>query len=242
MKQQILILVFLGLFVSNINGQTIDSINNHPPTIKDVAIKLGHRFSFVKKFNFIIGMGTNSINQGDFSNISGDDLEPSFAIVGLGYKFSSKFSVGAAYLNNLGNSKGSYTDKSGTKIYFEGDNIDDQKEDIDETQDEENEDMDTEDDMDNTEIGNEAIPVVLTINYKFSDKFPMFLQAAGGYSFGQNKPVYSALLGYNQKIFKGLGVYAGIRYSNAQVKIPSDATNISPFDGMKFEIGSTCNF
>ena len=244
MKKQILILVFLGLFLSNSNGQVTDKISTHPPTFKDLALKMGENFTFVKNFNFIVGAGTNSIHQSDFSNFVGDDLEPSFAVAGLGYKINSKFSVGIAYLNNIGNSKGSYIDKSGTKVYFEGDNINEQKDDIDDQKDDEKEDMDKEEDMNTMNEGNEneTIPIVLTFNYKFSDKFPMFIQGAGGYSIGQNKPVYSAMLGYNQKIFRGLGIYAGIRYSSAGVKIPSDATNISSFDGIKFEIGSTCNF
>jgi len=105
-----------------------------------------------------------------------------------------------------------------------------------------NDDGDDEDQNDNNQFESESLAVMLTLNYKFSNKVPIFLHAAGGYSFATSKPAYSVMLGYNQVILKGLGIYAGIRYSDSFFDAPEGATNISPSDGIKIELGASLNF
>ncbi len=81
-----------------------------------------------------------------------------------------------------------------------------------------------------------------SITFKFSKKVPFFVQAAGGYSFGSNAPAYSAMIGYNQKIFKGLGIIGGIRFSDVLHQKPVDAVNMAPSSGIRAELGLSWNF
>jgi hypothetical protein len=80
------------------------------------------------------------------------------------------------------------------------------------------------------------------ITFKFSEKIPFFVQTAGGYSFSGNAPAYSAMIGYNQKIFAGLGIIGGVRFSDVLYKKPADAVKVTPSAGFKAELGLSWNF
>ncbi len=69
-------------------------------------------------------------------------------------------------------------------------------------------------------------------------KMPFFLQAGGGFAFRSGSPVYSAMAGYKQKIFAGLGIRAGIRYSGFVTK--NDYA--SKACGVKAELGLGWSF
>ena len=69
-------------------------------------------------------------------------------------------------------------------------------------------------------------------------KFPFFIQAATGYSFSSQNPAYSMMVGYNQKLIAGLGIMAGVRYSN----LISAKNYVTKTGGVKAELGLSWNF
>ncbi|MBI1226624.1 MAG: hypothetical protein GC192_15430 [Bacteroidetes bacterium] len=69
-------------------------------------------------------------------------------------------------------------------------------------------------------------------------KLPFFVQAATGYSFGSQAPAYSVMAGYNQKLFAGIGIMAGVRYSD----VISSKNYVSKSGGIKAELGLNWNF
>ena len=96
-------------------------------------------------------------------------------------------------------------------------------------------------DDDGEECDSELDAAMGTITYKLSQQIPVFVQLAAGYSAGQNAPAYSALIGYHQTIFAGLGITGGIRFSEVLSKIPADAVDFSR-SGFKAELGIHWNF
>ena len=89
---------------------------------------------------------------------------------------------------------------------------------------------------------NLEITLMGIFTYKISEKVPFFVQAAAGYSFGSKAPAISAMIGYNQKIFKGLGIIGGIRYSDILRSKPADAVSMAPSSGIRAELGLSLNF
>lgn len=232
---------------------------NVPGTTDTIASLEKSTTPFYKRFSIMGGVGSNSINYNDFSNSSGEDfLEPTLSSIALSYKFTRKFSMGISYMDNIGNSKAGYLNKDGVYEFLsdqndqlgdemesdEDDNGNDEGEEGDDDEGEEDDagNDDNGEDGNNNQFENESMAVMLTANYKFSNKVPFFIHAAGGYSFAHMKPAYSVMLGYNQVIFKGLGIYAGVRYSDSSFDTPTGATDISPSDGFKVELGVSYNF
>ena len=80
------------------------------------------------------------------------------------------------------------------------------------------------------------------VTFKLSEKLPFFVQAAAGYSFGSKAPAYTAMIGYNQKIFAGFGIMAGVRYSDVLHQLPVGAESVVSPAGLKVELGASWNF
>ena len=104
-------------------------------------------------------------------------------------------------------------------------------------------DMDDPDDIDDydhcdDDFG-ENIMGILT--YRLSDQVPFFVRAAAGYSFNSRSPAYSFMFGYNQKLFGGLALTAGIRYNDI-ISLSSTPNFVSPVGGVKGELGLSLSF
>ncbi len=176
----------------------------------------------------------------------------SLSDLNISYKMTSRFSFGISTMNNLGNCRSGYVNGEGAVVAFHSDDDDDDDEfhddddeyeiddddDEEEFEEEDGDDDDDDDDCDEAELDN----LLGTVTFKISEKFPFFIQAAGGYSFGNNAPVYSTMIGYNQRIFAGLGIVGGIRFSDVLYKKPADAVSLTPSNGFKAELGLSWNF
>lgn len=178
------------------------------------------------QLSFTTSIGTPSFAINNFGAVSGKTLgQISVAELNLSWKISDKMSLGLSGMGALGNCSEGYYNAEGKFVELEDDD------DMDEIEDE-NEDGECEDDLTN---------VLATFTYKFSDRIPIFIQAAAGYSVDKNAPAYSAMVGYYQKIFSELGITAGFRFSDVLQKKPSDAVNFTT-KGLKAELGVSWNF
>lgn len=233
MKQLFLLLLLVGA----LGLQAQDNLPVGEPTDgKSPFLQLSPKAStLLNRFSLSATVGTPSFAFSELNSLNLKKItQVNLAAVNLSYKMNKRFSFGISGLNNLGNYISGYYDAEGKLVTFEHDDDDDDYED------EEEDDMDDDDDedCDDDEIGN----LMGNVTVKLSDKFPIFVQAAGGYAFGQKVPTYSAMIGYNQKLFAGFGILAGIRYSDVIRQKPAGATGLSPSNGLKAELGLSWNF
>ena len=148
--------------------------------------------------------------------------------VSLQYKASERFSFGIGFLGSL-MCDDNYYDAEGNIVENEDDDYDD---------DDDDEYEDDDDDECEDEFGENLMGL---FSYKMSDRLPLFLQLGGGYSFNTETPIYSIMLGYNQKIFYNFGLLVGIRYSDA-IDTGNMKDFVAPVGGLKAELGLSWNF
>ena len=160
-----------------------------------------------------------------------------FSELNISYKLNRRFSFGVSMMRNLGNCSTTFTTAEGQVFKFDGDD-DDEYDEYDDDDDHDEYDDDDDDDCGEDEFGN----LMATVKYTVSDKFPVFVEAAVGYSLNNSVPVYTTLVGYNQKIVAGVGIVVGVRYSDILYKMPIDAVSMSSSHGFKAELGLTWNF
>lgn len=229
--KNVLLLTFLVLGFG-LQAQDVGNINS---ASKGKLLKLSPKMmNTLNKFSVTASMGTPSFSTKEIGNLNFKKLSNvSISELNLAYKVNNRISIGIGMVGNLGNCNSGYTTAEGTFMPFHSDDDDD-----DDHDDDDDDDDYDDDECDDDELGN----LMGNITYKLSDKFPLFIQASGGYAFGSNAPAYSAMIGYNQKIFAGIGIIAGIRYSDVLYKKPVDAISVTPSHGLKAEIGLSWNF
>jgi len=171
---------------------------------------------------FSASAGSGSINNNQFSNVALGELNISYRL--------NNISVGVSTMGNLSGCTTGYTNAEGEFV-----SMDD--EDVDMDDDGEDSDDGENDDCDADEISN----VMATVSYKLSDKVPVFVQFAGGYSFDSSAPAISVFVGYNQELFSRLGIVGGFRASNVFIAKPIDAVNFSSYN-FRAELGLSWNF
>lgn len=168
---------------------------------------------------------------GNFSHLASITLGE----LSVNYKANPRFSFGIGTIGSL-ICGGSYYNSEGVLISGDDDDDDDESDDDD--------DMDEDDDMDDDGCDDEfdlGDNLMSNFTYILSEKIPFFLQLGAGYSLKADTPVYSVLAGYNQKLFAGIGIRAGIRYSDI-VKLANTRNYASPTGGVKAELGLSWNF
>ena len=197
--------------------------------------------TLLHKFSVTATAGT-----GYYHNRFADLGKLSLGELNLQYKVSPLFSFGIGIMGAIQNDL-SYFNSEGVLVLGcndDGDNDGDEIEageiddpnDLDDIQ-EENEDggQNDCDDEGEFEFGDNLMG---NFNFHLPGKLPFFLQAATGYSFNSQSPAYSVMAGYNQKLFTGFGLLAGISYSD----IISSKNFVSKTGGIKAELGLSWNF
>ncbi len=223
--KNVILLLFLFL------GFGLHAQNENSEKLIKLSPKLKNTFA---KFSVVATAGTPSFSTTEISTLNLKKVSSlSLADLNISYKMNDRLSFGVSVLGKLGNCSSGYYNQEGGFVAFVHDDDDD---DDDEYDDDEYDDDDECDDDD--EMGN----LLGSITYKFSEKFPLFVQAAGGYSFESKAPAYSLLLGYNQKLVAGLGIVGGIRFSDILYKKPIDAKSVTNSSGLKAELGLSWNF
>ena len=179
----------------------------------------------MEMFSFTISAGSGSLNNSNFSNVTLGELN-------ISYKHTDRISFGFATMGDLSGCPIGYTNSEGNYVTYDNDN-----DDADDVDDDEIEGEDDGEDCDADELSN----IMATATYHLSDKVPVFIEAAAGYSFASNAPAISAYVGYNQKIITKLGILGGVRFSNVFIQKPADAVQFSSFN-IRLEVGATWNF
>lgn len=181
--------------------------------------------------------GTPSFGTKDMSQVNLKKLgNLSLGSLNVSYKMNPRLSFGVSTMGTLANPKsGYYNAKDEFFSYCDDDDIDDDLDDIDDLDDLDDDDEDCDDD----EFGQNILG---TVSWKLSNKIPFFIQGGAGYVFSSNAPTYTAMLGYNQKIFAGFGIMAGVRFSDVLYKKPSSAVSTISAASFKAEFGLSWNF
>ncbi len=159
----------------------------------------------------------------------GNSFGAGIAEAGAAFNLNSNILVGFSAMGGLGSCADGYYNSEGVFVELHEDKDEDDPED------------DNEDDENEHCESDELEALMGTFTYKFSEKIPVFVQIAAGYSTDQNAPAYTALLGYHQNIFSQLSVSGGIRFSEILSKLPADAVEMSR-SGFKAELGLHWNF
>lgn len=191
----------------------------------------------LNRFSVTATLGTPSFSSTELKTLNFNKLsQVSLGDLNISYKMNSRMSFGIGTMGSLGNGASGYynAENNFTSFCDDDDDHDDDLDDMDDIDDE-----DDDEDCDDDEIGQNLMG---SATYKLSNKFPLFFQAAGGYSFSDKAPVYTAMLGYNQKIFAGFGIMAGIRFSDVLHQKPADAVKLVSPGGFKAELGLSWNF
>lgn len=185
------------------------------------------------RFSITATAGTSGLDVSNLSNISTNQLtEIGLSEMTIAYKVNPRFSLGVSTMNNLSNGNAGYYDAENQFFSFcdDDDDLDD---------DDDGEDHDDDDDECDDDFGGNLLG---SATFKLSEKLPFFIQAAGGYSLNANAPVYTAKIGYAQKIVAGFGVSAGIRFSDVLYNKPATAVTTTNSSALKAELGINWNF
>ena len=213
-------LLFMLLLFANL---TLFAQQNSTDVVE--ASKSSKFTNFLTNFSVTATAASPSVN---FKEMSNSTLKKSHGIsmgeLNIMYKLNSRISFGIGTIGSLGLCNSGYYNAEGAFVPFTYDDDDDNEQD---------------DDDGCGEFGDNLMG---TFTYKISEKVPFFVQAAAGYSFGSNAPAYSAMIGYNQKIYKGLGIVGGIRYSDVLHQKPAEAVSMAPSSGIRAELGLSLNF
>lgn len=200
--------------------------------------KSGKLINTLNKFSVTATAGTNSFATSDLKNLTLNRLsDVSLGQLTVAYKMNSRFSFGISTMGNLSNAKSGYFNAENQFFSYCEDDDDDDDDDHDELDDDEMDDDDEECD-DDDEVSN----LMGTVTFKLSEKLPFFVQAGAGYTFAGGAPTYTTMIGYNQKIIAGVGIMAGIRYSDVLRQKPADAIRTISGAGLKAELGLSWNF
>lgn len=227
-KSFLLLFLFLGL---GLQAQDITKAN------APEKAKLLKLVNSLNKFSFTATTGTPSFSTKELNSLNLNKISSvSLADLNISYKMNSRFSFGISMMGNLGNCTSGFYNQEGAFTTFGDDDDEDDDDEIDDDDDEIDDDDD--DECDDDDLGN----LMGSATFKLSDKFPLFVQASGGYSFGNNAPAYTAMIGYHQKIFAGFGILGGIRFSDVLYKKPADAVSVTSSSGFKAELGLSWNF
>ena len=198
--------------------------------------------NFLTNFSVTATAASPSVN---FKEMSNSTLKKSHGIsmgeLNIMYKLNSRISFGIGTVGSLGLCNSGYYNAEGAFVPFTYDD-DDNEQDDDDDDEPNDDDDDNEQEDDDDGCGEFGDNLMGTFTYKISEKVPFFVQAAAGYSFGSNAPAYSAMIGYNQKIYKGLGIVGGIRYSDILHQKPAEAVSMAPSSGIRAELGLSLNF
>lgn len=196
--------------------------------------------SMLGKISVTATAGTPTFAMDELGKINFKKLsQVSLSNLNISYKMNPRLSLGVSSMNNLSNSTGGYYNAENQFFTFCDDDDDGIEDDDMEMDDDDGEDENEDGDCDDDEFGQNLMG---TATYVLSDKLPFFVQAAGGYSLSGKAPAYSAMIGYNQKIFAGLGIMAGVRFSDVLHKKPADAVKTTSTAGIKAELGLSWNF
>ena len=236
MRNFLFTLCLLSLSFGPVNAQVAEETTSE---------KLSKISAISQKLQFVFSAGSTSSPLGQIK--ARNFTQPSLGQLGISYRLNERISIGISTMGSLGNCSGGYLTNEGTFISFsqhmDDDGPNEELDDMDDPDDDMDDDMD--DDFD--ECGDfddleEFENVLATFTYVFSEDLPIFIQGAAGYSFSQGAPAYTALLGYNQKLFSGLGLIGGVRFSDVLHKLPQNAVEISPSSGFRAELGLSWNF
>ncbi len=200
--------------------------------------------NILNKFSVTASAGSsafalNNLNQVNLKGINIGELN-------ISYRLNRRFSFGVSTMGSLSTSAAGYYNAENTFVSFcddddDDDDDDDEIDDDDEMDDDDEDDDDEDEDCDDDEI-EFGQNLMGTVTFKLSEKLPLFIQAGGGYSFAGNAPAYTAMIGYNQRIFSGFGILAGVRFSDVLRQAPKDAIKTVSPAGLKAELGLTWNF
>lgn len=233
MKQ--LLLLIAMIFSLGMTAQDLQTANSKS-TFKNV---LG-------KISVTAAAGTPAFGADELKNLNFNKLsQVSLSELNIAYKVNNRFSFGISSMSNLSNVNSGYynaENQFSSLCNEEDDNdINDGDDDNDMNDDDDDNDMNDGDDdgCDDDDFGQNLMGVA---TFKLSDNLPFFIRAAGGYSFSGNAPAYSAMIGYNQKLFAGFGIMAGIRFSDILYKKPAAAVRLTNSAGLKGEVGLSWNF
>lgn len=150
------------------------------------------------------------------------------------YKIHERFSLGLGTVAGLGNCGGGYTNAEGAFVAYHSDDDDDDHDDEDDMDDEDDDDHDDDDDeCDDEELDN----LMAILSTQPFANLPIFVQIAGGYSFGAGAPGYSMMLGARQPLIGGLNLTGGFRFSDVLHKLPAGAIEVGSSSGLRLEIG-----
>ena len=190
-------------------------------------------------------------------------LNISLGDIQVNYKLSNRFSFGLATSGNFGNCTEGYTNAEGVftqyATYSSGLDLDLDFDDLFEFDDDDdddyghsghhNDDDDDDDDYDDDDddcggCGQGFGQNILgSFQFQLSDKVPVFVRVNAGYSVTHRAPIYSAFIGYHQKIFSGLGLVGGFQVNDVvRLNTPADALNQTSPLGLKAQMGLAWNF
>ena len=232
-------LLFMFLLFANLTlfaQQTSNEVVEAPNTTKCSKIT-----NFLSNFSVTATAATPSVN---FKEMNNSSLKKATGIsmgeLNIAYKLNPRMSFGVSTIGSLGLCNSGYYNQEGAFVPFSYDDDNDDGPDDDDNEPDDGNDNEMDDNDDS--CGEFGDNVMGTFTFKISEKIPFFVQAAGGYSFGSNAPAISAMIGYNQRIFKGLGIVGGIRYSDVFYKKPDEAMSMGPSSGIRAELGLSFNF
>lgn len=178
-----------------------------------------------------VGTGTY---QGEFKDLKSLSLG-SFAV---DYKVNSRFSFGLTTIAGMDCGQKFITNDEGVVTFIENEDDDDDDDEFEDESDEDNDFEDLFEDIFEDDCGTFGDNIIGTVTYHLSEKVPFFVQAGAGYTFRSNVPTTTIMLGYNQKLFAGLGITAGVRY-NQLIASKNTFKNTS---GLKAELGLSWGF
>ena len=207
------------------------------PAEKSSVLKIP---TFVKKLSLTASMGTRGFSPAEVNQISVHAFKQiNLGELGISYRLNSRFSVGLITMGSLGNCDAGYlNDESGFVSFADELDDDDDMDDPDDP-DDIDDDNDVDDDCGEDELGRN---VMGTFTFVLSERLPLFIQGAAGYTFSKKAPAYSALVGYRQQLFAGLQLRGGFRYSDVLYSKPAGATSLFHTSAIRPEIGLVWNF
>ena len=214
-----LIAFFLCLSAYSQDALELDEVN--------LDIEKSQVGQILEMFSFTLSTGSGSINNNQTSSITLGDMN-------ISYKLKDRLTLGLSTMGNLSGCPQGYTNAEGQYVPVTDDDNDDDVDDVDEMEEEDN---DEDEDCDEDELSN----LMGTATYRLSEKIPVFIQAAAGYSFESGAPAISAFVGYNKELFSEIGVLGGVRFSNVFINKPVDAASFSSYN-IRAELGITWNF
>ena len=192
--------------------------------------------NILKRLSVTATAGTGTY-QGAFKDLKALSLG-SFTV---DYKLNSRVSFGLTTIAGMDCGQRFITNEEGLVTLIDNDDDDYDDEFEDESEDDDYDDNDFDDlfdDIFDDDCGQFGDNVIGTVTYRLSEKVPFFVQAGAGYTFRSNVPTTTVMLGYNQKLFAGLGITAGVRYN----QLIANKNTLKNTSGLKAELGLSWGF